>query len=57
MLSVIATQMFMFNLEKYLPTSVLTTGVVCYKWHLWTYNQGIHDCTKDKGCVYGAYVG
>ena len=50
------TEMFMFDLEKSLPTPVLTTGVVYCKLQLWTYNQGIHNCTKDKGCVY-AYVG
>ena len=46
------TEMFTFDLEKSLPTPVLTTGVVYYKRQLWTYNQGIHDCTKEKGCMH-----
>ena len=46
------TVMFTFDLEKSLPTPVLTTGVVYYKRQLWTYNQGIHDCTTDKGCMH-----
>ena len=48
------TEMFTFDLEKSLPTPVLTTGVVYYKRKLWTYNQGIHDCTKTRGvCIWG----
>ena len=46
------TEMLTFDLEKSLPTPVLTTGVVYYKRQLWTYNQGIHDCTKDKACMH-----
>ena len=46
------TEMITCDLEKYLPTPVLTTGIVYYKRQLWTYNQGIHDCTTEKGCMH-----
>lgn len=46
------TEMLTFDLEKSLPTPVLTTGVVYYKRQLWTYNQGIHDCSKDTACMH-----
>ena len=46
------TEMFTLDLEKSLPTPVLTTGVAYYKRQLWTYNQGIHDCPKEKGCMH-----
>ena len=35
-------EMIAFDLEKSLPTPV----------QLWTYNQGIHDCTTEKGCMH-----
>ena len=44
--------MFDFNLEKSLPTPVLTTGIVYYKWQLWTYNFGLHDCKRDTACMH-----
>ena len=43
------TEMLTFDLEKSLPTPVLSTGVVYYKRQLWSYNQGIHDCSTEKG--------
>ena len=45
-------EMLTFDLEKSLPTPVLTTGVVYYKRQLWTYNQGVHDCRRDRGCMH-----
>lgn len=30
--------MLTFDLEKSLPTPVPSTGIVCYKWQLWTYS-------------------
>lgn len=47
--------MLTFDLEKSLPTPVLTTGVVYYKRQLWTYNQGIHDCSTGKACMHMWY--
>ena len=46
------TEMLTFDLEKSLPTPVLSTGVVYYKRQLWTYNRGIHDCLTGKGCMH-----
>ena len=46
------TEMFTFDLEKSLPTPILSTGVVYYKRQLWTYNQGIHDCSTDRACMH-----
>ena len=46
------TEMLTFDLEKPLPTPVLSTGIVYYKRQLWTYNQGIHDCSTDQGCMH-----
>ena len=42
----------MFDLEKSLPTPVLSTGIVYYKRQSWTYNQTIHDCSNDCGCMH-----
>ena len=42
------TEMITFDLEKSLPTPVLSNGIVYYKRQLWTYNQGIHDCTTYR---------
>jgi hypothetical protein len=41
-----------FDLEKSLPTPVLSTGVINYKRQLWTYNQGIHDCSTEQGYMH-----
>ena len=46
------TEMLTFHLEKSLPTPVLSTGIVYYKRQLWTYNQGIHDCSTGKACMH-----
>ena len=46
------TEMLTFDLEKSLPTPVLSTGVVYYKRQLWMYNQGIHDCSTNKATMY-----
>lgn len=46
------TEMFTFDLEKSLPTPVLSTGLVYYKCQLWIYNQGIHDCNTEKACMH-----
>ena len=46
------TEMLTFDLEKSLPTPVLTTGIVYYKRQLWTYNFGIHNCSTEKGCMH-----
>ena len=46
------TEMLTFDLEKSLPTPVLSTGVVYYKRQLWTYNQGIHDCSNGLACMH-----
>ena len=46
--------MLTFDLEKSLPIPVLTIGVlvVYYKRQLWTYNQGIHNCSNNKACMH-----
>ena len=46
------TKMLTFDLEKSLPTPILSTGVMYYKRQLWTYNQGIHDCSTGKATMY-----
>ena len=46
------TELLTFDLEKSLPTPVLSTGIVYYKRQLWTYNQGIHDCSTEQGCTH-----
>ena len=50
------TEMLTFDLEKSLPTPVLSTGVVYYKRQLWTYNQGIHDCSTVHRQGYHVHV-
>ena len=46
------TELLTFDLEKSLPTPVLSTGIVYFKQQLWTYNQGIHDCSTEQGCMH-----
>ena len=41
-----------FDLEKTLPTPVLTTGICYYKRQLWTYNFGVHNMNTDTGFMY-----
>ena len=41
-----------FDLQKTLPTPVLTTGVCYHKRQLWTYNLGIHSMADDQGFMY-----
>ena len=45
-------EMLTFDLEKSPPTPVLSTGIVYYKRQLWTYNQGIHDCSTGVAHMY-----
>lgn len=40
------------DLQQSLPTPKLSTSIVFYKRQLWTYNFGIHDCSKDKGFMF-----
>ena len=44
-------ELLTFDLQKCLPTPVLSTGVY-NKQQLWTYNQGIHDCSTEQGCMH-----
>ncbi|KAF2888428.1 hypothetical protein ILUMI_17745 [Ignelater luminosus] len=46
------TKIFVFDLQKTLPTPVLSTGVAYYKWQLWTYNLCVHDEIAKTGFMY-----
>ncbi|GFR84553.1 reverse transcriptase [Elysia marginata] len=44
------TKVICFDLQKTMPTPVLTTNLVYYKRQLWTFNLGIHD--ENTGTAY-----
>lgn len=47
-----AVSVITFDLEKTLPTPLLSTGVCYYKRQLWTYNLGVHNMADDQGYMY-----
>nr|CAI5844733.1 unnamed protein product [Callosobruchus analis] len=46
------TVVICFDLQKTLPTPLLTTNKVYYLRQLWTYNLCIHDLTNDRPNMY-----
>lgn len=50
--SVITYTVLTFDLQKTLPTPLLSTGICFYKRQLWTYNFGIHCMKNDVGYMY-----
>lgn len=40
------------DLQQALPTPMLSAGPAFYKRKLWTFNFGIHDCSKDRGYMF-----
>lgn len=47
-----SVEMLTFDLQRSLPTPVLTTNLVYYKRQLWTYNLGIHNCATENACMH-----
>ena len=46
------TDTLSFDVEKSLPTPLLTTNVIYYKRQLWMYNLGVHCCSTEVGYMY-----
>ena len=45
-------RVLVFDLQKTLPTPVLSTGIAYYKRQMWTYILGIHDKNLKTGFMY-----